>query len=72
MDTITRSEQIDQDRRRFVGGAATAVVAAGALGLFPVQLAAATEGNAIRPFRVNVPEAAARRPPPAHQRDTVA
>jgi pimeloyl-ACP methyl ester carboxylesterase len=58
MDTITRSEQIDQDRRRFVGGAATAVVAAGALGLFPVQLAAATEGNAIRPFRVNVPEAA--------------
>jgi pimeloyl-ACP methyl ester carboxylesterase len=58
MDRITRSEHIDQDRRRFVGGAATAVVAAGALSLFPVQLAAATEGTAIRPFRVNVPEAA--------------
>jgi len=58
MDRITRSEQIDQDRRRFVGGAATAVAAAGALSLFPVQLAAATEGNAIRPFRVNVPETA--------------
>ena len=58
MDTIARSEQIDQDRRRFVGAAATAVAAAGALSLFPQQLAAATEGNAIRPFRVNIPEAA--------------
>ena len=58
MDTNARAEQIDRDRRRFVGGAATAVVAAGALGLFPVQLAVATEGTAIRPFRVNVPEAA--------------
>jgi pimeloyl-ACP methyl ester carboxylesterase len=58
MDTNARAEQIDQDRRRFVGGAATAVVAAGALGLFPVQLAVATEGTAIRPFCVNVPEAA--------------
>jgi len=57
MDTIARSEQIDQDRRRFVGAAATAVAAAGALSLFPQQLAAATEGNAIRPFRVNIPEA---------------
>ena len=31
--------------------------AAGALGLLPAHLAAAVDGNAIRPFRVNVPEA---------------
>jgi pimeloyl-ACP methyl ester carboxylesterase len=57
MDTIPTSEQIDQDRRRFVGVAATAVAAAGSLSLFPESLVAATESDAIRPFRVNVPEA---------------
>jgi hypothetical protein len=31
--------------------------AAGALSLLPAHLAAAVDGNAIRPFRVNVPEA---------------
>ena len=31
--------------------------AAGALSLLPAHLAAAAEGTAIRPFRVNVPEA---------------
>jgi hypothetical protein len=55
MGTIQTSEQIDQDRRRFVGVAATAVAAAGSLSLFPESLVAATESDAIRPFRVNVP-----------------
>ena len=31
--------------------------AAGALSLLPAHLAAAVDGNAIRPFRINVPEA---------------
>ena len=31
--------------------------AASAFSLFPAHLAAAAEGNAVRPFRVNVPEA---------------
>ena len=32
-------------------------VAASAFSLFPAHLSAAAEGNAVRPFRVNVPEA---------------
>jgi pimeloyl-ACP methyl ester carboxylesterase len=48
-------------RRSFLATSAlvtsTAVLAAGgALSLLPVQQAAATEGDAIRPFQVNVPE----------------
>jgi hypothetical protein len=34
-----------------------ASAAAGAAGLLPVQLRAAAEDHAIRPFRINVPEA---------------
>jgi pimeloyl-ACP methyl ester carboxylesterase len=53
MDTIKIVEGIDHDRRRFLGTAAMGIVAA-ATGLLPSQLAAA--GDAIRPFRVNIPE----------------
>ena len=41
---------MDQDRRRFAGAAATVVAAAGTLRLLT---AAATEGDAIRPFHVS-------------------
>jgi len=54
MDTI-RTEDIDHQRRRLLGTAAKGIVAVGGASLLPSQLAAA--GDAIRPFRVNVPEA---------------
>jgi Epoxide hydrolase N terminus len=50
------SEDIDRDRRRFVETAAVGIAAAGSFGLLPKGTAAAAEGDAIRPFRVNVPE----------------
>src|SRR5262245_36419724 len=55
MNTI-RSEDIDHYRRRLLGTATMGIVAAGAASLLPSQLAAAA-GQAIRPFRANVPEA---------------
>ena len=58
MDTITTSEQIDQDRRRFVEVAGMGIAAAGTATLLRTHSAAAVEGNAIRPFRVNFPETA--------------
>ena len=58
MDTINRSEDINDDRRHFLGAAAVAVAAAGTFSLLPEPLAAATDGNAIRPFHVNFPEQA--------------
>jgi pimeloyl-ACP methyl ester carboxylesterase len=44
-------------RRSFLAKAATAA-AAGVVGMLPLRLFAATEDNAIRPFRIHVPEAA--------------
>jgi len=55
MDTI-RTEDIDHDRRRLLGAAAKGIVAAGAASLLPAQSVAAPD-DAIRPFRINVPEA---------------
>src|SRR5215510_7373426 len=46
---------IDHDRRRFVEAVATTIVAAGTASLFPSRLVAAPD-DAIRPFRINVPE----------------
>ena len=48
------SKEIDHDRRRFVGTAAVSVVAAASL--FPIFQARAAEGDAVRPFRSNVPD----------------
>jgi pimeloyl-ACP methyl ester carboxylesterase len=56
MHMIARSEIIDDDRRRFVGTAATGLAIAGAYSLLPQPLRAATESDAIRPFRVNFPD----------------
>ena len=44
-------------RRGFLATSATAIAAAGALSFLPARLAAAaTQGSAIRPFRVEIPE----------------
>jgi pimeloyl-ACP methyl ester carboxylesterase len=51
------SEEINFDRRRVFTTAAAGFAAAAALNMLPGQAAAATDDNAIRPFRVNVPEA---------------
>ena len=56
MNTRSTSEVIDQDRRRLLGLAA-AGIAASAANLVPSRLAAAPAGDAIRPFRVDIPEA---------------
>jgi pimeloyl-ACP methyl ester carboxylesterase len=56
MNTNKTSEEINRDRRYFVETAAVGIAAAGSFGLLPKGTAAATEGDAIRPFHVNVPE----------------
>jgi pimeloyl-ACP methyl ester carboxylesterase len=55
MNTHSTPEVINQDRRRLLSTAAMGLAVAGA-SLFPSQLAAAYASDAIRPFRVNVPE----------------
>ena len=56
MDSIKASAGVDHDRRRLLGTAGIGIAVAGAASFLPWQLAAATAGDAIRPFRVNVPE----------------
>lgn len=51
------TKELDYYRRRFVGTAAAAMAATGLGGWFPRLAGAATPGDAIRPFRVKVPEA---------------
>jgi pimeloyl-ACP methyl ester carboxylesterase len=57
MDTTRNTEDIDHDRRQLLAIGSMAIAAASAASLLPSQLAAATAGDAIRPFRVDVPEA---------------
>jgi pimeloyl-ACP methyl ester carboxylesterase len=61
MDTTRTLEQIDHDRRYVVGAAvmgaaAMGLAAVGGYGLLPGEAVAATEGGAIRPFHISVPE----------------
>lgn len=56
MNTRTANEAIDHDRRWFLSLAATSITVAGAASLLPVQFADAAAGDAIRPFRIHVPE----------------
>jgi pimeloyl-ACP methyl ester carboxylesterase len=56
MRTTEISEGVNHDRRRFVGAAAISVAVAGAASLLPEATRAVTEDNAIRPFRISVPE----------------
>jgi pimeloyl-ACP methyl ester carboxylesterase len=44
-----------QNRRQFLSRAATGIVSASAVSLFPGHPASATESDAIRPFRINIP-----------------
>ncbi|MBV9560406.1 MAG: alpha/beta fold hydrolase [Bradyrhizobium sp.] len=55
-DTSRTTETIDQDRRRLLGAATMGMAVAGAASLLPSRLAPASPGDAIRPFRINVPE----------------
>ena len=56
MNTSKATEAIDQDRRRLLGTATMGIAVASAASLFPSQMAAAAVGDAIRPFRVDIPE----------------
>lgn len=55
--TTTRTEVIDLDRRRLLSAAATGITALGIASLLPGRSDASSDPEAIRPFRVNVPEA---------------
>jgi pimeloyl-ACP methyl ester carboxylesterase len=55
MHSSGTSDATGQDRRQFLGTAA-GVALAGAASLLPDQVTAAREDNAIRPFRIKVPE----------------
>jgi pimeloyl-ACP methyl ester carboxylesterase len=57
MNKTKTSEDINFDRRRFVGTAAAGIAAASAISMLPGFAAAATGDTAIRPFRVSIPEA---------------
>ena len=57
MNTRKATEAIDQDRRQLLGMAAVGIAVTSAASLLPSQLAAAPAGDAIRPFRVDIPEA---------------
>ncbi|MGB8290036.1 MAG: epoxide hydrolase, partial [Rhizobium ruizarguesonis] len=57
MPTSAGPESPNRDRRRFLTTAAIGIAAAGATSLFPSYLASAAAGDAIRPFRVDTPEA---------------
>jgi len=52
----TPFNDVDHGRRRFVGLVTTSIAAAGAASILSTKLAAAAGDNAIRPFRVNIPE----------------
>jgi pimeloyl-ACP methyl ester carboxylesterase len=56
MDPTRISEEINEDRRRFVSTAALSVAAAGAFSLLPGQPATAAADDRVRPFHVNIPE----------------
>src|SRR5262245_27576364 len=57
MDSIGTTENIDQDRRQLLA-TGSMIAVAGAANLLPAHPAAAAEGDAIRPFRINVPDSA--------------
>jgi pimeloyl-ACP methyl ester carboxylesterase len=57
MRAKVESEGINQDRRELLTTAAVGSVAAGAASLFPSRPARAATDEAIRPFRINIPEA---------------
>ena len=51
-----RSEVINENRRQLLSAAAMGIAAAGAASLIPWSPASAAASDAIRPFRIDVPE----------------
>jgi pimeloyl-ACP methyl ester carboxylesterase len=58
MRTTVTTEAINHDRRRLLETAAMGIAAAGAASMLSLHPAAAVESDAVRPFRINVPEEA--------------
>jgi pimeloyl-ACP methyl ester carboxylesterase len=56
VNTHSTTQVINLDRRRLLSTAATGLAIAGAASLLPWQLTAAHASDAVRPFRINVPE----------------
>jgi Epoxide hydrolase N terminus len=56
MNTIKTYEDINHRRRRLLNTAAMGIAVGGAAKLLPSQLVAAAAADAIRPFRVDVPD----------------
>ncbi|MGJ4940442.1 epoxide hydrolase family protein [Bradyrhizobium sp. HKCCYLS1011] len=54
--THPNSDEVDLDRRRLLAGAAIGLAAASAASIFPVTPARAATNDAVRPFRIDVPE----------------
>jgi len=55
---ISTDDVVDRDRRNFLTTAAAGIVAAGAATLLPVRPAPAATSEAIRPFRIKIPDKA--------------
>jgi hypothetical protein len=56
MRTRRDSEVVDQDRRELRSTAALGIAAAAAASLLPLDPAPAATSDAVRPFRIDVPE----------------
>ena len=56
MGSIGKTEGIDHHRRRLLAAGSMGIAAAGAASLLPSHLAAAPADDAIRLFRIDVPE----------------
>jgi len=56
MNTTKTYEDINHRRRRLLNTAAMGIAVAGAARLLPSQLVAAAAADAVRPFRVEVPD----------------
>jgi hypothetical protein len=50
------SEVVDQDRRQLLTSAVWGIAAAGVASLLSIDVAPAATGDAIRPFRIDIPE----------------
>jgi pimeloyl-ACP methyl ester carboxylesterase len=56
VDAVKTPKEISHDRRWFLSAASVSIAVAGAVRLFPSQAAAASADDAVRPFRVEIPD----------------